>query len=251
MLHPYRDSANAWRFDYLKFNDVSEVKWYLDKLIQFNSHIIRPINEIEWLKKEWLQRGLPWPVEQEQNDDYDDATKRYGIADKWLKEIIHDCVALLSDTEMRYIWKYERKPKPEEIAWYEDIYGKQYIKSYFVDVNQKRNWLKKKVGTKADQTKKVQADAEAICKNAVEAGDTESAEYKTAHMILDFIDGHKTINRSKIFLDKAYKRLLAAEKEYYTTATADETASYSTVIAPIMKIMKGISYPDFIKNLHS
>jgi hypothetical protein len=45
--------------------------------------------------------------------------------------------------------------------------------------------------------------------------------------------------------------LLAAEKEYYTTATADETASYSTVIAPIMKIMKGISYPDFIKNLHS
>jgi hypothetical protein len=225
--------------------------------MQFNPPIIRPINEVEWLKKEWFQRELSWSVgqEQEQNNthDNDDATKRYGIADKWLKEIIHDCVALLSDTQMlmRYIWKYERKPKPEEIAWYEDIYGKQYTKSYFVDVNQKRDWLKKKLGTKADQTKKVQADAEAICKNAVEAGDTESAEYKTAHMILDFIDGHKTINRSKIFLDKAYKRLLAAEKEYYTTATADETASYSTVIAPIMKIMKGISYPDFIKNLHS
>jgi len=250
MLHPYRDSANAWRFDYLKFNDVSEVKWYLDKLIQFNSHIIRPINEIEWLKKEWLQRGLPWPVEQEQNDDYDDATKRYGIADKWLKEIIHDCVALLSDTEMRYIWKYERKPKPEEIAWYEDIYGKQYIKSYFVDVNQKRNWLKKIVGTKADQTKKVQADAEATCKNAVETGNIESAEYKAARMILDFIGGRETVNRLKSIPEKVYKRLLDTEKRFCTMAVEDGITSYSTAISPIMKMMKDISYPDFIKNLH-
>ncbi|HET7391476.1 MAG TPA: hypothetical protein VFJ51_11675 [Nitrososphaeraceae archaeon] len=113
---------------------------------------------------------------------------------------------------MRYIWKYERKPKPEEIAWYEDIYGKQYTKSYFVDVNQKRNWLKKKVGTKANQTKKVQANAEAICKNAVEAGDTESAEYKTAHMILDFIDGHKMINRCKSVPKKCIRGYLVLKK---------------------------------------
>jgi hypothetical protein len=44
------------------------------------------------------------------------------------------------------------------------------------------------------------------------------------------------------FLDKAYQRLLAAQKEYYTTAAADDSTSYSIVIAPIMKMME-ILYP--------
>jgi hypothetical protein len=45
------------------------------------------------------------------------------------------------------------------------------------------------------------------------------------------------------FLDKAYQRLLAAQKEYYTTAAADDFTSYITVIASIMKMMKEILYP--------
>lgn len=107
------------------------------------------------------------------------------------------------------------------------------------------------MGTKADQTKKVEADAEAICKNAAEAGNIECAEYKTARMILDFIGGRETVNRLKSVPEKVYKRLLDTEKRYYTKAAEDGITSYSTVIAPIMKIMKDISYPDFIKNLHS
>lgn len=96
---------------------------------------------------------------------------------------------------------------------------------------------------------KVEADAEAICKNAVEAGDTESAEYKTAHMILDFIDGYEMINRCKSVPKKVYQRLLGAEKEYY--AMTDDTTSYSNVIAPIMKMMKELSYPKFMDKVVS
>jgi plasmid maintenance system killer protein len=103
------------------------------------------------------------------------------------------------------------------------------------------------VGTKANQTKKVEADAEAICKNAVEAGNTESAECKTARMTLDFIDGRKRVNRLKSAPKKVYQRLLDAEKEYYAMAV-DDTTSYSNV-APIMKMMKELSYPEFIEDI--
>ena len=70
-------------------------------------------------------------------------------------------------------------------------------------------------------------------------------------MILDFIGGRETVNSLKSVPEKVYKRLLDTEKRYYTIAAEDGLTSYRTLIAPIMKIMKDISYPDFIKNLHS
>ena len=74
---------------------------------------------------------------------------------------------------------------------------------------------------------KVEADAEAICKNAVEAGNIESAEYKTARMILDFIGGRETVNSLKSVPEKVYKRLLDTEKRYYTMAAEDGLTSYT------------------------
>ena len=59
------------------------------------------------------------------------------------------------------------------------------------------------------------------------------------------------LNSLKSVSQKVHKRLLDTEKRYYTMAAEDGITLYSTVIAPIMKIMKDISYPDFIKNLHS
>ncbi len=121
-FHEYRDSANGWRFRYVKFKDTSEVKWYFDKLSEYQPPLIKPIGESELIRikrerERFLQKELSWPVEGE---------TRYGIIDRQLHEFLLDCICLLGQTEMlmEHVWKYKRRPKREEVEWYQFLHGK-------------------------------------------------------------------------------------------------------------------------------
>jgi hypothetical protein len=145
-FHKYRDSANGWRFNYINFKDRSEVEWYFKKLMAYEPPIIRPVNEIEWIKMEHLQeKNLPWPIEGE---------TRYGIVDKKLHECLQSCITLLGATEilMGYIWKYKRKPTRQEVEWHKFIYGKNHTNDFFLKTNQRRSQLKKATKIAADET---------------------------------------------------------------------------------------------------
>lgn len=78
-LHEYRDTLNGWIFRNIKFKDASDVEWYFKKLAEHDPPIIMPINDFEWIKREQLQKGLPWAIEGE---------TRYGIADKLLHDLV-------------------------------------------------------------------------------------------------------------------------------------------------------------------
>jgi DNA-binding HxlR family transcriptional regulator len=182
-FHKYRDSTNGWRFSYVKFKNESEVKWYFDKLSEYEPPLIKPIGEIEWIKREQLQNGLPWPVEGE---------TRYGIVDRQLHEFLLDCIGLLGQTQilMEHVWKYKRRPKREEVKWYQFLYGKHYTSSFFTKINQNHTMLKN--ATK--QRKIAEAATKADCKAADETGDFRSPKCKAAREVLDYIAGDETTN---------------------------------------------------------
>jgi DNA-binding HxlR family transcriptional regulator len=231
-FHEYRDSANGWRFRYVKFKDTSEVKWYFDKLSEYEPPLIKPIGELELIRikrerERLLQKELSWPVEGE---------TRYGIIDRQLHEFLLDCTCLLGETEslMEHVWKYKRRPKREEVEWYQFLYGKHRTSSFFTKINQKRIRLKN--ATK--QSKKAKTDAEAAYKAAVETDNFTSEEYKAACEILDYIACDETINRIKTLPDNFYKTL----KEKYNSIHEN----YKTITGPLMN---EIAHPQFLSSV--
>ena len=225
-FHEYRDSANGWRFRYIKFKDTLEVKWYFNKLGEYEPPLIKPIGEIEWIKREQIQKGLPWPVEGE---------TRYGIVDRQLHDFLLDCIGLLDETQilMEHIWKYKRRPKSEEVEWHQLLYEKRYTSSFFTKINQKRSMLKN--ATK--QRKEAETAPKADYKAAVETDNFRSTKYKSACDILDYIAGGETTN-NLINTDRG---------KFYETLEEKHNSlheNYKVITGPLMN---EIAHPRFIK----
>jgi hypothetical protein len=135
-FHEHMDILNGRRFGHVKFKDNREVEWYFKKLSEYDPPIIKPIIDIEWIKREQLEIGLPWPIEGE---------RRYGIEDKRLHQWLQDWIILFGFTEsiLQYKWTYQKKPSNEEVQWHKFIYGKKYSNSFFSKTSQERSEMKK------------------------------------------------------------------------------------------------------------
>jgi DNA-binding HxlR family transcriptional regulator len=242
-LHEYRDSANGWRFHHVTFKNTSKVKKYFKILMSFEPPIIKPINEIEWVKKEHIDRGLQWPIVCKET--------RYGIADKQLKEFLDYCILLLGETEMlmEHVWKYKKKPTHEQVEWYRSIYGKDYANNFFIKINEWHNKLRRiaVVGTTGRLKEKVVADARATIRQA-EASDNnnnnntnnQSQKYKSACEILDYVGGFETFNNIKKTPYIYYHQKLCSE-EYDKNVRANY--SYLT------EMFEKLAYPEFVEDI--
>ncbi len=145
--------------------------------MEFKPPILDRAQEIGWIKKRRLEKKLNWPPLEEGKEI------RYGIVDKKLHEFLSYCIAgLLSSSEslMRYIWRYKRKPTENETQWHDYIYGKRYTTSYFLRVNQDRSQLEKMIGKTSMERKNAKAAADADYKACIVAGDFQSLKYKSA-----------------------------------------------------------------------
>lgn len=243
-FHKYRDSTNGWRFSYVKFKNESEVKWYFDKLSEYEPPLIKPISEIEWIKREQLQNRLSWPVEGE---------TRYGIVDRQLHEFLLDCIGLLGQTQIliEHIWKYKRRPKREEVEWYQFLYGKHYTSSFFTKINQKRIRLKN--ATK--QRKIAEAAAKADYKAADETGDFRSPKCKAAREVLDYIACGETTNMlinthlSDEEEDETTNIHTPSIRLFYKTVKEEYNnmcENYKVITDPLMN---DIAYPQFLSSI--
>jgi DNA-binding HxlR family transcriptional regulator len=198
-FHEYRDFLNKGRFRDVKFKDTSDIEQYFKKIAEHEPPIIMPINDIGWIKREQLEKKLPWPIEGE---------TRYGIADKLLHEWLNYCIILLGHTEMllEHIWRYKRNPRREEISWYEFIYGKTRAKRFFLGADLERSELRKGG------------------KNTILSGVYRGF---TSSDVLD--SGIETIERIKLSPMTHYQRLL--EEKY-----SDIYAKYGIITKPLMDI---------------
>ena len=134
---------------------------------------------------------------------------------------------------MEYVWKYKRRPKREEVEWYQFLHGKHRTFSFFTKINQKRIMLK-------NVTKqKEKAAAKADYKAAVETGDFRSPKYKAACEILDYIAGGETTNRLiKTLRGKSYETLEEKHNSLHE--------NYKVITGPLMN---SIAYPRFLSSV--
>jgi hypothetical protein len=233
-FHRYRDFHDGWRFRYIKFKDVSEIEWYFQKLMEFKPPILGPAEQIEWIKKVRHERKLKLPPSKEGEE------KRYGIVDKKLRDFMQRTIALLGDTEMamRHIWRYKRKPRPEEIEWYRYIYGEHRTNSYFTRINEERTRLERIIGKTDRERKRAKAAAETDYKTCHEAGDFQSPKYNTACKIqMHLVD----IERADSIKSMSYYWHQKLSSEEYR----DVRTNYSIITDALMNI----AYPDFMKNI--
>ncbi len=72
--------------------------------------------------------------------------ERYTIVDNSLKELLADCSTLEGHVHiyLEYTWKGIRKPRSDEIIWYENLWGKSRTKKWFVHCNNIRREYQKK-----------------------------------------------------------------------------------------------------------
>jgi hypothetical protein len=139
---------------------------------------------------------------------------------------------------MRHIWRYKRNPKLEEKEWYSYIYGKAYSTNYFIEVNEERSRLEKKIGKTTRQRKRAKAAADADYKTCLEAGDFQSPKYNSACEIQEHFAGIDTIDRIRSSPYYLHQKL--SSEEY-----SDVHSNYGI----IADILMNIAYPDFMKDV--
>jgi hypothetical protein len=71
---------------------------------------------------------------------------RYTIVDNLLIELLADCSTLATHVNiyLEYTWKGIRKPKSNEILWYQELWGKSRSNKWFVQCNNIRREYQKK-----------------------------------------------------------------------------------------------------------
>ncbi|HEX2407306.1 MAG TPA: hypothetical protein VHJ38_08875, partial [Nitrososphaeraceae archaeon] len=70
----------------------------------------------------------------------------YTFLDNSLRELLADCSTLQSyiHTYFEYIWKSTRKSTDEERTWFEQFWGRERSKIWFIECNNKRREYQKK-----------------------------------------------------------------------------------------------------------
>jgi DNA-binding transcriptional ArsR family regulator len=125
MRKKYRDIRFAWKFKDIHFTTYTS---YFDILRKYNPALIKPLNEITWIKQH-----LKYSIKNSET--------RYSIADRCLRDFFMDCMLLHDQVinMMKPIWKYKREPTYDEIRWYEFFYGKEEANRFFNEINNIRS----------------------------------------------------------------------------------------------------------------